>query len=139
MVRRIGWASLVFCVALACGGDEDCDDGVCDTEQRIAFIDACDDAEDIAFYFHSLDRNVSWPAAEPDLSDGYEVSTERAIECWLDEWICLGAQAGPHVWGVGLDRSDACEDDWCCLQCSRAPVSLGRLTCENSDLEHPAR
>jgi hypothetical protein len=133
------------CLDVDCGDNATCDRGMCecyvgydgdpdeacDPIQTVLIQDQCDDGLDTEFVLWSADRSWRWPGGseEPYLTAGYGAVTYVDIVCYEGEWVCFGAQAGDLAWGVGLDGTDACEDDWCCFECFPDTVDLGLLTC----------
>ena len=133
------------CLDVDCGDNATCDRGwcecyvgyegdpdqACDPVQTILIQDHCDDGRDIDYALYSADREWRWPAGSDTYrTAGYGANTGVDIVCYEGEWICFGAQAGELAWGVGLDGTDVCDDDWCCFECYPDTFDLGLLTCE---------
>jgi hypothetical protein len=109
------------------GFDGDPDEG-CDPVQTVLLSDDCDDGLELEFALHAQERTWRWPeGSDVFTAAGLHVVTEQSIVCVEGELVCLGAQAGPLTWGVGLDGSEPC--DWCCFECFSDVVDLGRLDC----------
>lgn len=113
-----------------CANGQDEDPSSCTNElsQEWTLVDDCNDDIDVQWRLWSSDGLWTWPGQDDVFwTAGYGVIASASIVCLEGETICLGAQAGSLVWGVGLDGQEACED--CCFLCGLDRVDFGWLAC----------
>lgn len=125
------------CMALEriCDGIDDCIGGadeeasLCVPDRVMTFevSDGCDDGLEAQWRLWSDRRDWVWPSPEATFTTAGGTPVREAIECVDGEPVCFGAAAGDRVWGVGIERTQSCDD--CCFACADTTVDVGVLDC----------
>jgi len=109
---------LAFLLAASCSPNsrESFDDSCANDLECMGWYvtDYCDDQQDITYsFFDDGDPQNTWG---PYTTKGLNEYSTGTLKCQRDQRICIGAQAGENVWGVGMEGNRDCER--CCGKCN---------------------
>ena len=92
--------------------------------------DNCINGEDIELEFTDTVDGLAWPGNGQvyDVMQGQ--SYQQALSCRTGSTVCVGGFQPNHnlVFGVGLDGSNPCPQNDCCVVCSDA-MTTNTFTC----------